>query len=211
MLSRTLILTSVLLTSTVPGIPARAADVMADWTKITPPTAPQVVAVTAAVQTTALLLLDFNEPACDPAVNSRCMTAIPAVKALLSRARANGMLVIYTLGASTSRDSINSALKALPSDPVIAARPDKFLNSDLEKILVNRGIKTVITTGTTANGAVLYTASEAAFRGYSVLVPVDGVSGLTPYAEQLTLWQLMNGPRLGAEWVKLTRTAAINF
>ena len=211
MILRTLIVMSGLLTSTVPCISAQAADVITDWTRITPPTVPKVVSVTADVKTTALLLLDFNEPACDPAANSRCMAAVPAVTALLSRARAHGMLVIYTLGANTSRNSINSELKAGPNDPVIAARPDKFLNSELEKILEDHGIKTVITTGTTANGAVLYTASEAAFRGYNVLVPVDGVPGLTPYAEQFTLWQLMNGPRLGADWVTLTRTDAIKL
>ncbi len=38
-------------------------------------------------------------------------------------------------------------------------RPDKFLHTDLEKILKDKGIKTVIAVGTSANGAVLYTGS----------------------------------------------------
>ncbi len=200
-----------LLVAAIPSLSAKAADVVADWASVTPPPAPTVVPVTADVQTTALLLLDFNTPPCDPAANQRCLAAIPAVKALLARARAKGMLVIYTLGGSTSPGSINPALKPLPNDPVIPARPDKFLNSSLDTILKDHGIKTVIAIGTVANGAVLYTASEAAFRGYNVLVPIDGVPGLTPYAEQFTLWQLMNGPRLGGDWVKLTRTDAIGF
>jgi nicotinamidase-related amidase len=190
---------------------ARAADVLADWAGVTPPPAPSVLSVRADVRTTALLLLDFNTPPCDPAANPRCIAAIPAVRSLLERARAKGMLVIYTLGASNSPESINPALRPLRNDPVIPARPDKFLNSDLDRILREHGIRTVITAGTTANGAVLYTASEAAFRGYDVLVPVDAVPGLTPYAEQMTLWQLMNGPRLGGEQVRLTRAAAIAF
>jgi nicotinamidase-related amidase len=204
-------LVSGLLAVTFSSIPARATDIVTDWASVTPPPAPMVASVTADVQTTALLLLDFNTPHCDPAANPRCVATIPAVKALLARARAKGMLVIYTLGASTVPDSINPALKPRPNDPVISARPDKFLNSDLETILKDHGIKTVITAGTLANGAVLYTASEAAFRGYNVLVPIDGVPGLTPYAEQITLWQLMNGPRLGGDQVKLTKTDDIRF
>jgi nicotinamidase-related amidase len=37
----------------------------------------------------------------------------------------------------------------------------------------------VIAVGTAANGAVLYTASAAAFRGMNVIVPVDGISSAT--------------------------------
>jgi len=44
----------------------------------------------------------------------------------------------------------------------------------LEKILNDKGIKTVVVAGTAAQGAVLNTASQAAFRG--VIVPVDGMS-----------------------------------
>ena len=164
------------------------------------------------MQTTALLLLDFNTPPCDPTANLRCVATIPAVKTLLERARAKGMFVIYTIGGnSPTPDSINPALKPLANDPVIFGRPDKFLNTDLDKVLKDHGIKTVITTGTLANGAVLYTASEAAFRGYNVLVPIDGVPGQTPFAEQITLWQLASGPRLGGDLVKLTKTDAIGF
>ena len=208
---RTAMLTAALLATALPGISARAADVVTDWAGVTAPPPPTVVIATADVKTTALLLLDFNMPPCDPEANPRCSATIPAVTALLSRARATGMLVIHTLGASTSVDSINPALKAFPNEPVIPGRPDKFLNTDLDEVLRQHGIETVITTGTFTNGAVLYTASEAAFRGYTVLVPIDGVSGLTPYADQMTLWQLLNGPRLGGDTVKLTKTDAIRF
>jgi nicotinamidase-related amidase len=204
--------TMLLIAGTVAGVlPAHAADTITDWANVPPPKPPTVVSVQTDVKTTALLLLDFNSPPCDPVANPRCQAAIPAVKALLARARAQGMFVVYTLGGGTTPDSIDPALQPLPTDPVIPGRPDKFLGTDLDQVLTAHGIKTVITAGTAANGAVLYTASGAAFRGYTVLVPVDGVPGLTPYAEQLTLWQLMNGPRLGGTLVKLTRTDAIGF
>jgi nicotinamidase-related amidase len=194
-----------------PVLPASAADTITDWAHVTPPPAPAVGPVHPDVKTTALLLLDFNTPPCDPVKNLRCQATIPAMKALLDRARAKGMFVVYTTGGGGAPDSIDPALKPLPTEPVIAGLPDKFLNTDLDKVLKDHGIKTVITTGTVVNGAILYTASEAVFRGYTVLVPIDGVPGLTPYAEQFTLWQLMNGPRLGGEVVKLTKTDAIGF
>jgi nicotinamidase-related amidase len=193
------------------GVSAQAADAITDWTSITTPPAPAVGPVTVDVKTTALLLLDFNTPPCDPAKRPRFQAAIPAVKALLAHARAKGMLVIYSLGGSTAASSIDTELKPLPKEPVVSSGPDKFLGTSLEQILKSQGIKTVIATGTVANGAVLYTASEAAFRKFNVIVPVDCVPGVTPYAEQITLWQLMNGPRLGGDTVKLTRSDTIQF
>lgn len=38
---------------------------------------------------------------------------------------------------------------------------DKFRNTDLEKVLKDKGIKTVIVAGTASHGGVLYTASTA--------------------------------------------------
>jgi nicotinamidase-related amidase len=46
----------------------------------------------------------------------------------------------------------------------------------LEKILNDKGIKTVVVAGTAAQGAVLNTASQAASRGLRVIVPLDGMS-----------------------------------
>ena len=63
-------------------------------------------------------------------------------------------------------------------EPHVLSGPDKFRNTDLEKILKDKGITTVIVVGTAANGAVLFTASGAAFRGMNVIVPVDGMSAV---------------------------------
>lgn len=51
-----------------------------------------------------------------------------------------------------------------------------------------RNVKTVIITGTTAEMAVLYTASGAALRGIKVIVPVDGISAQSLYPPQYTAW-----------------------
>ena len=54
--------------------------------------------------------------------------------------------------------------------------PDKFINSDLEKTLKDKGIKTVVAMGTQAQTSVLHTGGEAALRGFKVIVPVDAMS-----------------------------------
>ncbi|MBP1732123.1 MAG: isochorismatase hydrolase protein, partial [Deltaproteobacteria bacterium] len=74
----------------------------------------------------------------------------------------------------------------------------------------DKGIKTVIVTGTAAHGAVLYTASGAALRGMKVVIPVDGMSAESLYAEQYVAWNLVNAPRISAE-TTLSRLDMIKF
>ena len=52
----------------------------------------------------------------------------------------------------------------------------------------------MIIVGTTAEGAVLHTATGASMRGFQVIVPIDGMSAGTLYAEQYTAWHLVNAP-----------------
>ena len=74
---------------------------------------------------------------------------------------------------------------------------DKFVGTDLESMLKQKGIKTVIIVGAAAHGAVLYTATAAATRDLQVIVPLDGISADIPYVEQYTAWHLVNAPRIG--------------
>ena len=94
--------------------------------------------------------------------------------------------------------------------PVLKSGADKFINTDLEKILKDKGITSVIVVGTLANGGVFYTASEAALRGFNVAVPVDGMSAPNLYAEQYTAWHLANTPVFGGR-MTLTKTDIIKF
>ena len=77
--------------------------------------------------------------------------------------------------------------------------------------LKNKGIQTVIVTGTMAHGAVLYTASEAAVRGFKVVVPTDGMSSKDPFGELSTAWILANAPASVSKNVTLTRSSMIKF
>jgi nicotinamidase-related amidase len=189
---------------------ASGQTVVDEWTSVPTPTAPEVRQVTVDPRTTALLLLDFNKQTCNAERRPRCIASIPKVKKLLEAARAKGVAVIYSLSAGAVPADIAADMAPRPGDPVVSSGPDKFLGTDLEKLLKERNIQTVIVAGTAAHGAVLNTASGAALRGLKVVVLTDGISAETLYPEQYTLWHLLNAPRIGAQ-VTLTRTDMITY
>jgi nicotinamidase-related amidase len=112
--------------------------------------------------TTALLVLDFVKQTCG---GPRCTTALPVVAKLLGRARSSKMLVAYRyVFGGTMADTL-APVAPLGGETAVQSGPDKFLGSELQQILTQKRIKTVIVTGTAAQGAVLYTASHAAMAG----------------------------------------------
>jgi nicotinamidase-related amidase len=184
----------------------RAADVIEEWATIKPP-APALKPVTVDPKTTALLMLDFMKQNCGQ--RPRCVASLPAMKKLLESARAAKATVIYAIiGNSTIADVLPDV--AAQGEPHVQSGPDKFRNTDLEKILKDKGIQTVIAVGTSSNGAVLYTASGAAFRGMKVIVPVDGMSATDPVAEYATVLNFLSAPTVSAA-TTLTRSDMIKF
>ena len=111
----------------------------------------------------------------------------------------SGMLVVYSLSPGAVPADIAPDLAPKSSDPIVTSGPDKFLGTDLEKILKDKKIETVIVTGTAAHGAVLHTASTAALKGFNVILPVEGLSAENLYPEQYTVWHLLNAPRISAK------------
>jgi nicotinamidase-related amidase len=188
--------------------PVEAQDIIAEWNSVKTPPAPEIKDVTVDPKTTALLLLDFNKQTCNPERRPRCIASIPKMKKLLDYARSKGIFVVYSLSTGAVPGDIAADLAPMAGDPVVTSGPDKFMGTDLEKILKEKGIKTVIVAGTAANGAVLYTASTAALKGMQVIVPVDGMSAESTYAEQYVAWNLVNAPRISAV-TTLTRAERI--
>jgi nicotinamidase-related amidase len=184
--------------------PAGAQTIIDQWSSVTAPPPPALKAVIIDKSTTVLLMLDFNEQACNMQRRPRCIASIPKVKTLLTAARTAGVPVVFTLGAGGKPADIPKDLAPIGSEPAMLAGVDKFVGTDLEKILKEKGAKTVIVVGTAANGAVLYTGSAAAMRGMKVIVPVDGMSGDTPYAEQYVAWHLVNVPVIGPAFTLTT-------
>jgi nicotinamidase-related amidase len=185
-------------------MPASAQTIVDTWDAVKAPPAPELKSVILDSKATALLLLDFNKQTCNVQLRPRCIASIPKVQGLLEEARSKGFTIIYSLSAGATSMDIARELAPRKGEPVVTAGPDKFMGTDLEKILMDKGIKTVIVTGTAAHGAVLYTASGAAFRGMQVILPVDGMSAENTYAEQYTAWHLANAPRVSSK-VTLTK------
>lgn len=190
----------------------RAANVVTEWNNVKAPPAPQLKPVTADPKTTALLMLDFIKQLCNAQRFAHCPGTVPSVKKLLDNARAAGALVVYTvtLTPDAAKTDILPQVAPMANEPFVRGNIDKLYNTDLEKILKDRGIKTVIIVGTAAQGSVINTASDAAQRGFNVILPVDGISAQDYYYEQYTVWQLSHAPLL-ANRTTLTATTMIEF
>lgn len=143
---------------------------------------------------TAFLILDIEERTCNLKRRPRCVSSVPNIKAFLDHAKKNGVFVVYSLTSKGTPESILSGVAPTGSEPIVKSSVDKFFNTKLENILRSKKIESVIISGTTAEGAVIHTATGAAMRGFKVIVPVDGMSAGTLYAEQYTSWHLINAP-----------------
>jgi nicotinamidase-related amidase len=188
---------------------ARAANVVDEWSSVKMPPAPQLKKVTVEPKTTALLLLDFQNPICTS--RPRCIATMPAMKKLLTEARAKGVMVVYSLAGKATTADILPDVAPIAGEPSVRSSVDKFAGTDLEKILVDRGIRSVIVTGVAAHGAVLYTGTAAALRGMNVIVPVDGMASEDPFYELATAWLLANGVGGIGQRVSLTKTDMIAY
>lgn len=187
---------------------APAQTVIDQWTSIKLPAAPQLKSVTVDAKTTALLMLDFMNQNCGK--RPACVASIPAMKKLLAEARAAKASVVYSIIANTTTADVIKDVAPEQGEPYVQAGPDKFLRTDLEKILKDKGIETVIVTGTASNGAVLFTGASAAMRGLKVVVPVDGMSAAEPYADLTTAYTFATAPLVSAKST-LTRIDMIKF
>ena len=190
------------------ALPAHAADIVDEWASVKAPAAPTLKPVTVDAKTTALLMLDFMKQNCGQ--RPRCVASLPAMKKLLADARAAKATVVYSIIANSTIADVLPDVAAAQGEPSVLSGVDKFLRTDLEKILKDKNITTVIVAGTAANGAVLYTGSGAAARGMNVIVPVDGMSAVDPYAEYSTVFTFMNAPLVSAKST-LTRSTMIKF
>ncbi len=192
-----------------PAAVAQQKNVVDDWSMVKAPAAPELKDVKVDPQTTALLVMDFNAVTCND-MRPRCLADLPHVKMLLDKAHAAHALVVYTNFGSATKPAYAEAVAPMKDEPMIVGHADKFFGTDLDKILKDHGIKTVIATGTAPNGAVLFTSFGAASRGYKVVVPVDTMPGSDAYAEQASVWNLANDPGLG-NMTTLTTSDKISF
>ena len=204
------VVTGSLLVAGLGGATGPAQTVIDQWAEVKIPPPPDLKPVTIKPETTALLLLDFNSQTCNTKTRPRCIESIPVVKKMLTDARAKGVTRVYSLSPGAEVKDIAAELAPMEGEPVVASGPDKFLGTELEKILKDKKIETVIVTGTAAHGAVLYTASGAALRGLNVIVPVDAISADSLFPELYVVWNLVNAPRVSAKTV-ISQTGLLTY
>jgi nicotinamidase-related amidase len=193
--------------------PAAAGDIITEWDSVKLPPKPELKSVTVDPKTTALLVLDLMRDNCG--VRPRCAAIVPTVKKLIDAARAHNMMIVYNLtGASKPEDMVDAGVMPKPGDFMIknGRGGDKFIDSNLDAGLKEKGIKTVIITGTSAQGAVATSSNGATGRGYKAVVPVDGTASEDSFRELYAIFHLAGGgPAALTQNVTVTRSDLIKF
>lgn len=188
-------LVSLLVSLSFLASPTLAGDTVLDlWKTVKAPEPVTLKSISIDSSKAAFLVLDIEQRTCNEQARPRCVDSAPKIKAFLGKCRARGVFVIYSLTNQGTPETILPHVTPRGTDPIVKSSVDKFYNTDLEKILKEKGIETVIIAGTAAEGAVLHTATGASMRGFKVIVPIDGMSSATLYAEQYTAWHLLNAP-----------------
>ena len=196
--------------------PTPAQTIIDAWSSVKAPPAPELKRVTLDPKTTAILVMDLVKQTCNNERRPRCVASIPKIEKLISAARAKGVMLISTTVPPVPIADTLPAVAPKDNQPVVVAFVDKFTLGDkdtgLEKMLKDKSITNVIVVGTAAHGAVLYTASAAASRGFNVIVPVDGMSGdgQLLYDEQAVAFILAHAPTVSSK-VTLTTIDMIQF
>ena len=195
------------------ALPAAAGDIITDWDSVKLPAKPELKAVTVDPKTTALLVLDLMRDNCG--ARPRCKAIVPNVKKLIDMARAHNMMIVYNLtGQAKPEDMVDPSVMPKPGDFLIknGRGGDKFIRSNLDAGLKEKGIKTVIITGTSAQGAVATTSNGATGRGYKAVVPVDGTASEDSFRELYGIYHLAGGgPAALTQNVTVTRSDLIKF
>lgn len=124
---------------------------------------------------------------------------IPFVKRTIEDARKKGIPVIYVCDAHEPDDpefkrfewsphavkgtkgaEVVEELKPEGGDFVVEKKTySGFYKTNLENVLESLGVDTVKLTGCVTHICILFTASDAALRGYNVVVLKDGVAGIS--------------------------------
>jgi len=120
------------------------------------PALPDPVPVTVKAATTALLVFDMVDPVCT--TQPKCMaTMVPAVTSLLAKARSAGLFVLYATRGPTLSKWITQVAPAGGDTVMESYAQDRFYNTDLDKILKDKGVTTLILAGWKVSGSVTYT------------------------------------------------------
>ena len=134
-----IILFSVLLTFSNPTW--ADGTIIDEWAGVKAPAAPELKPVSVDPNVTALLVLDIEKLTCNSERRPRCIASVPKIKSLITKARAKGIPVVYSLTSRGTRETILKEVTPLNGEPVVKSSVDKFYGTELEKILKEKGKK----------------------------------------------------------------------
>src|SRR4249919_3107121 len=181
------------------------------------PAMPDPARITLNSKTTALMVLDYVEDICATQPNCRSQM-LPAMTPFMERVRKAGLTVAY----GTREQNMSKWLKEVAPAPgdikIINTAQDRFYNTDLDKELKAKGIKTLIMVGWKVSGSVTYTSVGAMIRDYTVVIPEDTTSAGSDYETTIGFYNVLNSGNanlpnqpLKPNAVTLTRTDMITF
>ncbi len=110
--------------------------------------------------------------------------------------------------SGTEGSEVIDELKPEKNDYIVRKRKySGFFGTDLDLILRELSVDELIITGVVTNICVLYTSSDAANRGYSIVVPRDCIAGLNKEDHEWALKQIeeiLNGKILDSSDIEWT-------
>jgi nicotinamidase-related amidase len=178
------------------------------------PHRPEAKPVTLDAKTTAVLVLDLNARCHD--AKQICNKLTPRLGEFLEKVRAANVLIVYSVSASakgTPLGEVASPLKRRDNEPIVYPDAfDKFTGGELQTLLKDKGIKTLVITGASTNAAVLYTATTAArMYRYTVVVPMDGMVANSNYEQEYTFHQFTVLPSDTGKQFQFTKLEMVGF
>lgn len=178
------------------------------------PNRPEPKPVTLDSKSTAVLVLDLNARCDDP--KQVCSKITAPLGDFLDKARAASVPIIYTVSTAAKGKPIgelSAPLRRKENEVIIYPDGfDKFYSGELQPLLKDRGVKTLIITGSSTNSAVLYTATTAArMHRYAVVIPIDGVNAATRYEHEYAIHQFTVLPSEANKLFEFTKLSMISF
>jgi nicotinamidase-related amidase len=159
----------------------------------------------------ALVVIDMIHDHLDPGALlevPRARAIVPALQERIANARAASVPIVYVVDEHDPDDPDldawgTHAVRGTPGTEIwepIAPRPgdrivkkpsySAFYGSDLDGVLAELRVDTLVLTGCLTEIGVHATATEALQRGYAIELPPDAQAGSSPLAEDATLFTL---------------------
>jgi hypothetical protein len=155
------------------------------------PAIPDPARVTLDPKTTALMVLDYVEPICN-AQPSCTDKMLPAMTPFMERVRKAGLTVAYGTRDQNMSKWLKEVAPTASDIKIINTAQDRFYNTDLDKALKAKGIKTLIMVGWKISGSVTFTSVGAMVHDYTVVIPVDTTSAGSDYETTIGFYNVLN-------------------